>query len=385
MIPGEDGPPGRVPRRAPGAERETDVTQAAEIEATDAGRASGASTPPAALLVGDPSPMAMLGRFGPGSAQGEVSEGDAIAYARRLTRRTGENFSVLSRLVPEPWRDDFASVYAFCRWADDLADESGTGDAARQHSLDLLAWWRSGLEGCFAGEPSHPVYVALARAVRGRRLSPGPFHALIDAFEQDQRVTHYTTWDELMGYCRGSADPVGHLVLQIGGVRPPEEAPGNAELYQMSDAICSALQLTNHWQDVRRDLRERGRVYLPSSETGIGAEELRALLERGGDPRPDPSARVRYIKALRPLVDRTRELFRQGEALPGLLASGAAGEEARPLGRVVGLLAAGGRRVLERIESGGCMTLWRRPTIGKPTKLWLVCRHTLVAPRSVSR
>lgn len=354
------------------------MTQAAgAIGAADGPRraAGGAS-----LLRGDPAPMAVLDRLGMRGLPA-CSPEDALAYAHRLTNRTGENFSVLSRLVPAAWREDFAAVYAFCRWADDLADATGNDEAARERSLELLAWWREELHACTEGEPRHPVFVSLAGAIERRRLTAAPFHRLIDAFEQDQRVLRYRTWDEVIGYCRGSADPVGHLVLQIGGVRPPEEEPGNAALYAQSDSICTALQLTNHWQDVRRDLDERGRVYLPSDETGIDADELAELAERGGGRRPDPAARVRYIRALRPLVERTAVLYEKGAPLPGALATGAGGDTARPLGRVVGLLAAGGRTVLGRIEAAGCTTLWHRPRITKVGKAVLILRHLVLPPR----
>lgn len=286
-------------------------------------------------------------------------------YLQSLATGHYENFSVLTRLVPKNLRPDFAAVYGFCRWSDDLADETGHDEASRAASLELLTWWRSQLDACFAyarGEsdasPRHPVYVALAETARKRELAPEPFHHLIDAFVLDQTKTRYDTWDEALDYCKGSADPVGRIVLALAGHNGSK--PGDAERIAMSDATCTALQLTNHWQDVRRDLIERDRVYLPREDTGLSADELRDMLNRGDDP----EARVRYIRAVRPLVERTRALFIKGRPLVRSL-----DPSIRP---VVWLFGAGGESVLTRIERMGCATLWRRPTLSKAAKLKLI-------------
>jgi phytoene/squalene synthetase len=219
--------------------------------------------------------------------------------------------------------------------------------------------------------PTHPVYIALARTVRLRRqrgdraLTAAPFHKLIDAFEQDQRITAYRTWDQVIDYCTRSADPVGHIVLALGGYAPPEQEAANAERYRLSDRTCTALQLINFWQDVRRDLLERGRVYLPSEETGITPEMLRDWADRPGDPH----ARVPYIRALRPLVDRTRAMFAEGRALPGLL-------DPR-LGPIVRLFGSGGEAILRAVDRVGCATLWQRPRLSAAQKLALLARIML--------
>ena len=291
----------------------------------------------------------------------------ARAYVRSLATGRYENFSVLSRLVPADLREDFAAVYAYCRWSDDLADETGAGAAARAESERLLAWWRGELEGCFraargeeAEPPRHPVFVALAETARRRGLVVEPFHHLLDAFVQDQRVSRYRTWDGVLGYCTKSADPVGRIVLALAG--HDGSRPGDAERFAMSDATCSALQLTNHWQDVRRDLVERDRVYLPSEETGLDAAALGAMVDHGDDP----AFRVRYIRAVRPLVERTRAMFREGRPLPRTL-----DHRIRP---VVWLFGAGGEATLTRIERIGCATLWDRPSLPRSSKLWLIAR-----------
>lgn len=296
---------------------------------------------------------------------GPLSLPQARQQVRALADSHYENFSVLSRLVPETLRDDLAAVYAYCRWSDDLADETGNDAAARERSLTLLASWRAQLSACFAfarresdATPRHAVFIALADTIKRRELSHEPFHHLLDAFEQDQRLTHYETWAQAVEYCTRSADPVGRIILMLDGRRLDD--PKNADLFRMSDATCTALQLTNFWQDVRRDLVERDRIYMPMKDTGIDADMLR---QWAASPN-DPAARVAFIRALRPLVERTRTLFEQGRPLPRVLAG--------PLSPVVWLFGAGGESVLSGVERIGCATLWNRPRLSRPRKLWLV-------------
>jgi squalene synthase HpnC len=323
-----------------------------------------------ALLL-DPAtpPVDLLDSFGPHAPGPPPRTEDALAYVRALASSHYENFSVLSRLVPARLRDDFAAVYAFCRWADDLADQTGDTDHARARSVALLDWWRAELRACFeaalapptvgALQPRHPVFVALAPTIARHRLPLRPFEDLIDAFLQDQRVTRYDTWDQLLDYCARSANPVGRIVLHLAGF---PDTPANADRYRMSDATCTALQLTNFWQDVRRDLIERDRVYLPRALTGLSADDLRAWVDQ-----PDnAAARVRFIKALRPLVHRTADLFDQGAPLPALLPP-----DIRP---VVWLFGAGGRSMLGAVEQAGCATLWVRPMLGTVRKASLVAQ-----------
>lgn len=312
-------------------------------------------------------PIPLLPRYGPSGDAPPLSVEEARRYCHALATSHYENFSVLSSLVPPRLRAPFAAVYAFCRWSDDLGDETGSTEAARARSLELLAWWREGLRACFAHAadpgapaPRHPVYVALVEPIRAHGLVMEPFADLISAFEQDQRVTRYRTWDEVVGYCRLSANPVGRIVLRLGGVT--EARPDHAALVVKSDATCTALQMINFWQDVRRDLLERDRVYVPEEETGVSAGMLGEWAERGDDPQ----ARVPYIKAIRPLVARTRALFDEGRDLPKHLP--------RDIAPVVRLFGDGGMAVLRAVERMGCATLWRRPSLSKATKGMLVLR-----------
>jgi len=194
---------------------------------------------------------AELEQFGPGTARAAVSSARARAYCRRLARTHYENFTVASWLVPRSVRQDFYHIYAYCRWSDDLADE--TGDPAL--SLELLSWWRRQLDECYHGRASHPVFVALAETIHRYHIPPEPFRDLLVAFRQDQRTTRYETFEDLLGYCRNSANPVGRLVLYLGRSANGDTAP-------LSDSVCTGLQLANFWQDVARDWRA-GRIYLP--------------------------------------------------------------------------------------------------------------------------
>lgn len=303
--------------------------------------------------------------FGPQGCARSVSQAEATHYCHRLARSRYENFPVLSALVPKGMRDGFAAVYAFCRWSDDLADELGIAGPQRQRALRLLGWWRTELDRCFEGTAEHPVFVALRPVIERHGLHAKPFHDLITAFEQDQSQTRYATWDELLGYCKGSADPVGRLVLGLGGFGDGRDARGYDELYEMSDATCTALQLVNFWQDVRRDLEERDRIYLPVDVTGI---DDRTLIDwsQSGD---DPSVRAKYLESIEPLMDRTEELFERGRGLPRHLGSG--------LGPVVWAFNAAGRHLCRSIRSMSCATLWGRPTVSKRAKATLLGRAAI--------
>ena len=280
----------------------------------------------------------------------------ARAWVTRFTGGAKENFSVLSMLVPREHREHFASVYAFCRIADDLADELGTDDAAKAGSRRLLASFRESLQGALVAVPSvsaaegawGQLFTALAWTVRERALPPEPFHMLLDAFEADQTKTRYDSWDELLAYADRSANPVGRLVLMILGHRPPSERPDHAAMFAASDDICTALQLVNFWQDVRRDLVERDRIYLPLAECRLDEATLRAWM--GGPTCPE------FGRMLLPLVERTEAMFDRGDALFGMLPRGHA--------RLIRAFAAGGRAVARKIRAIDGATLWERPRVG---------------------
>lgn len=298
--------------------------------------------------VGDPQFLDDLRRFGPES-QASTTLGEALTYCARLTASHYENFSVVTRLTPRALRPAFAAVYSFCRWSDDLGDEVGDP----QRSRELLAWWRGELRAMYQGQARHPVYLALGETVREFSIPIEPFEALISAFEQDQELTDYPTFDQLLDYCTRSANPVGHLVLYLGRVF-------NAENARLSDLTCTALQLANMWQDVARDLAI-GRIYLPGEDRdrfGVTETDLRAL---------------RFTPQFRNLmefeVQRVRSMFHQGWPLVPRMP--------RPLAVDVDLFTRGGLAILDRIERQGYDVLTSRPALSKTAKMALLLRSVL--------
>jgi squalene synthase HpnC len=254
-----------------------------------------------------------------------------------LARGHYENFTVASLLLPRHLLRHFHAVYSYCRWADDLADETGGG----QRSLELLQWWRGELLRCYQGQACHPVFVALTETVRRFNIPPKPFLDLLVAFEQDQRLRQYHSFAELLDYCRCSANPVGHLVLYLAECY-------DAELAALADNVCTALQLANFWQDVARDF-DIGRVYLPEQDRrkfGYTDEDLHAR-------RFTPA----FAELMRFEVDRTRDLFYRGQPLLGLVPPAVRAD--------VDLFIRGGLAVLRKIEAAGYDVWARRPVLEK--------------------
>jgi squalene synthase HpnC len=296
--------------------------------------------------------------FGPDRCDTLTIE-QARSMCRRLAHGRYENFSVLSAVVPRALRDDFAALYAFCRWADDLGDEVGDP----QRSLELLAWWRRELQQCFDGQPRHPVMLALRPVIEAHGLPIEPFDDLIKAFEQDQRVDRYATWDQLLDYCRLSANPVGRLVLMICGERR------EPDLFNRADAACTALQLTNHWQDVKRDVLERNRIYIPQEmidEPLRGDFEARLIASARQGWGVDQRFLDEFRGVLKDCVDRTWPLFGRGASVLDV-----AGHRTRP---IVWLLMAGGQHVLRQIELWNHETALHRPRLGKAARAMLVAK-----------
>jgi squalene synthase HpnC len=279
----------------------------------------------------------------------------AEAFCLDVAKKHYENFTVATRLVPRRLRQHLANVYAFARWSDDLADEAESPRAAAV----AIADWRRGLEECFLGRPTHPVFVALAGTIGEKGLTIEPFSDLLDAFEEDRsfdekRVAcRYASRSDLLAYCRRSADPVGRIVLALEGCRDPG-------LVAMSDSICTGLQLVNFWQDVKRD-RIAGRIYLP------GDDMLRhGVVETMLDA---PAAPPALRSLLRDEVAWARECFAAGAALAQLAP--------RALRPAIGMFLAGGRAVADAIERAGFDTLSVRPVVGRWSKLRLAARAWL--------
>jgi len=286
-----------------------------------------------------------LQRYGPQAVQETpLTLRRSRRYCRRLARRHYENFTVVSRLLPRRLRQHFSNVYAYCRWADDLADESG----APQRALALLGWWETQLRECYRGRTTHPVFIALAETIREFDLPLDPFVDLLVAFRQDQQVTRYETAEQLLEYCRWSANPVGRLVLYLGACHTPDRV-------RLSDSICTGLQLANFCQDVERDWR-RGRVYLPlAARRRFGCDE--AMFARG-----ECNHAFRQLLAVQ--VDQAEGFLRAGSPLAAKMPPG--------LRLPVALFVAGGLAVLEAVRRQNFDVWSHRPTLSKFEKLQLL-------------
>jgi squalene synthase HpnC len=274
---------------------------------------------------------------------------DAYAYCERLARSHYENFSVATWFLPKSLRQHFYNVYSYCRISDDLGDETGDTSA----SLQLLDEWEQELEACYQGSPRHPVFVALAATVRQFNIPKQTFADLLTAFRQDQRVTRYQTYDDLLRYCRYSANPVGHLVLYLGGYRDDERQ-------RLSDFTCTALQLANFWQDVSPDY-EKGRIYLPLEDLrnhGVGESDI-----------AHKNNSAQFIEMMRFEVQRAREWFERGLPLVD--------QVSRDLAIDIELFSRGGQEILNAIERQNYAVLGNRPAISKARKLALVARAAL--------
>lgn len=251
---------------------------------------------------------------------------DAYADCLRLCRGHYENFPVASFLLPAAFRGPMAAVYAFARVADDFADEPVWEESER---LRLLADWRARLRACQASHGRHPIFWALSDTVARFGLPLEPFEKLITAFEMDVRVKKRETFEDVRHYCRHSADPVGEIVLRLFGEWTPEKG-------RWSDAICTALQLANFWQDMKVDAG-KNRLYAP-------LEDVRAAGLTDAEVLTGARHKIGALKALtRRQVERTRALFEEGRPLCGAVAP--------RLGRQLRLVWLGGTRILEKIEA----------------------------------
>ncbi|MDH6485795.1 squalene synthase HpnC [Streptomyces sp. SAI-127] len=273
-----------------------------------------------------------------------------------LDKAAGENFPVAPFFLPKDWRTDLIAVYGFARLVDDIGDGDlapggadarllGVSPAEAADRLLLLDAFEADLDRVFHGTPAHPLLRRLQTTVRRRSLTPEPFLGLIAANRQDQLVTRYETYDDLLAYCELSANPVGRLVLAVTGTSTPERI-------RLSDAICTALQIVEHLQDVAEDLG-RDRIYLP-------AEDMKRFHVQEADlAAKTASASVRALVAYE--AQRARELLNEGAPLVGSVH-----------GRLKLLLAgfvAGGRAALRAIAAAEHDVL---PGPPKPGKLQLL-------------
>ncbi len=279
--------------------------------------------------------------------QGVASPTEAAQFCGKLATSHYENFLVATAFCPKPLRPHFYSVYAYCRISDDLGDEIGDPVA----SLALLDWWEGELDAMYAGSPRHPVFVALQSTVRQFSIPAQPFRDLLAAFRQDQRTLRYHTYNELLGYCKNSANPVGRLVLYLGGYSDDERQA-------LSDYTCTALQLANFWQDVSRDIL-KGRIYIPLEDMTRFEVAEEVITSRTFSPQ--------FAKLMKFEVERTRELFGKGEPLLEMVD--------RRLQLDLQMFTAGGTEVLRRVEAQGYDVLTSRPSIPKSRQLIMLAKR----------
>ncbi len=268
----------------------------------------------------------------------------AYAHCRRIALGHYKNFPVVSWLLPRALRPHIFALYSYCRGVDDLGDKT-EGDR-----LALLDEWEAELWRCYDGSPSDARFVALADTIRRFDIPTEPLLRLIEANRRDQSTNRYQTFDELLDYCSYSANPVGRLVLYVFGYRDEERA-------RLADDTCTALQLVNFWQDVRRDLK-MGRVYIPLEDMarfGYGEEDLVAR-----------KVTPEFCRLMRFQLARTREHFARGLPLIDRVAW--------RLRLDLRMFTLGGLAVLDQIERQSYDVLTRRPRVSGVRKAWLLAR-----------
>lgn len=275
----------------------------------------------------------------PDPSPAPVSIDAAYEFCAGIARSHYENFTIASWLMPSAMRRHMYAIYAYARLADDFADE--------EHDLAKLDWWERELDLAYAGSPRHPVFVALADTVRRFDIPREPFADLLVAFRSDVDFKGFETLDDLLGYARFSANPVGRLVLYLFGYRDEERQ-------HLSDLVCSGLQLANFWQDVAIDL-DKGRIYLPRRDMarfGVTADDLgrRALDER-----------IKSLLACE--VEVARRMLLEGGALYRLVD--------QRLSRDILMFAGGGLAILRAIENAGYDVFRRRPKLSRTDYLKL--------------
>ena len=300
---------------------------------------------------------------------------EAQQYCARLAHSHYENFSVVTWFLPKHLHQHFYNVYAYCRISDDLGDEVGDP----QQALALLDAWEAELNATYLSlvepplrdirhkieelkpepavrnpvSPRHPVFIALRETIRQLDIPREPFANLLTAFRQDQTVTRYPTFEDLLGYCVNSANPVGHLVLYVCGYR-------DAERQKISDYTCTALQLANFWQDVAVDYG-KGRIYLPLESLAKFGVSQDDIAQRRATPQ--------FREMMKFEVARARDWFARGLPL--------AAKVDKHLAIDIELFSRGGLEILNAIERQNYDVLTHRPAISKPRKLWLVGRAVL--------
>ena len=277
---------------------------------------------------------------------------EARDYCRKLATTHYENFTVAARILPREILPHFYVVYAYCRYSDDLADEISDSKQA----LNALLDWEKQLFRVYDGEAHHPIFVALSDTIKTFDIPIEPFHNLLKAFKMDQAVKRYNTYEELLSYCRYSANPVGHLVLYLFNYRDKFRQ-------ELSDATCTALQLINFWQDIEIDYR-KGRIYLPLEEMSrFGVNEK---IIAGGQT----TAEFRSLMEFQ--LKRTEKLFKRGLKLICHI-------KPRYASIAIEMFSRGGMKILEGIRRNDYDIFRKRPTLDKKDKRSIAIKSILSA------
>jgi squalene synthase HpnC len=275
---------------------------------------------------------------------------DGFRYCETIARSHYENFPVASRFVSKELRKYVWTIYAFARIADDYADEPGFTVAER---MDNLNQWEQYLDECYNGNPTHRVFAALAEIVERFQIPQELFRNLLTAFRADVTIKRYGTYEDVLAYCRNSANPVGRLVLLLFNYR-------SETMMHLSDSICTALQLTNFWQDVSVDLL-KDRIYLPLEDLEeFGYSEQDLFNQKVND---------HFCNLVAFQVRRTAELFVEGKPLLTMVG--------KDLSMELRLTWNGGMKILQKIHKQNYDVLTKRPALSKLDKLGLLFRSFL--------
>ena len=286
-----------------------------------------------------------LAKWGPDKPPSACDLPFALKHCRRIARSHNENFTVVSWFLPRELRQDFYNFYAYCRWSDDLADE-----VEEDRRLPLLNWWQQQLSLCYSGRPAHPVLLALQQTIQRHQIPAETLEDLLSAFRQDQSTLRYEDEAELLDYCRRSANPVGRVILQFAKA-------DDATNIELSDWICSGLQLANFCQDASRDATNN-RIYAPR-DLWFKHRVTEAMIL-------DAKCTPQLQAMLQDWVRVSREFFRTGCSLVDRVPIWLAVD--------VDLFIRGGLAILHSIEAQDYDVWTSRPTLSKLVKLRLLCQ-----------
>jgi squalene synthase HpnC len=277
----------------------------------------------------------------------------SFKYCEHITKEHYENFPVASFLIPKEKRKYIYAIYAFARAADDFADEPGIRSA--EDRLNLLNDWGNKLKDCYEGKAYDPIFIALKETVNDCSIRVETFEALLKAFKQDVIKNRYANFDEVLFYCNNSADPIGRMILMVLGGR-------DEKMFFYSDKICTALQLTNFWQDLEIDLN-RNRIYIPLDDMNRFGYSEKDLLEK--------TINKNFTGLMKFEVDRTRSLFHEGKEIYELVRTN---DNLKRFAKELKLIILGGLHILNKIENLNYNVFYKRPVLTTVDKIRLVSK-----------